>query len=254
MAAQLNRYPLWKYILIVVVMIASFIYAMPNLYGEYYAVQIMGANGAIVDTKVQEQATAALKSADIPIHDEQFQGQTLLIRFNTTDAQLKAKGLIQATLGDQYIVALNLSPATPKWLKSLNAMPMKLGLDLRGGVHFLLQVDVESVMKQRVEGDLRGMGQAMRDERIRYAGITRKSDQAVELLFRSEDAAAKAFSFVTSHYPEFKWTKQSSGNDFILNGVLSPAALLGWCTSCIGSVGGRDKEVGNLFEHSLNLN
>jgi len=225
MAAPLNRYPRWKYVLIVVVMIASFIYAMPNLYGEYYAVQIMGSAGAVVDKNVQQQATEALKAANVPIYDEQFQGQTLLIRFKTTDAQLKAKEVIQTTVGDQYIVALNLSPATPDWLKSLNAMPMKLGLDLRGGVHFLLQVDVDSVMKQRVEGDLRGMGQAMRDARIRYAGINRKSSDEVELLFRGEEAASKAYSFVSSHYPEFKWVKQPSGNDFVLLGTLSPAAL-----------------------------
>lgn len=225
MAAPINRYPLWKYIFIIVVILTAFIYAMPNLYGEYYAVQIMGASGTVVDNKVKEQADDALKTANIAYLDEQFQGQTLLYRFSSTDSQLKAKGVIQAALGDQYIVALNLSPATPNWLKSLNAMPMKLGLDLRGGVHFLLQVDVDSVMKQRTEGDLRGIGQAMRDERIRYAGITRKSDKEVEVLFRSSDALDTAFRFVSTRYPEFTWTKQPSGSDFIMNGVLAPAAL-----------------------------
>lgn len=224
MAAQLNRYPLWKYILIVVVVFAAFIYAMPNLFGEYNAVQIMGNSGTVVDNKVMEQATDALKTADVSYLDGQFQGQTLLFRFKNTDAQLKAKEVIQAALGDQYIVALNLSPATPNWLKSLNAMPMKLGLDLRGGVHFLLQVDVDSVMKQRTEGDLRGIGQAMRDERIRYAGISRKSDQQVEILFRTEDVLDKAYRFVSTRYPEFSWSKQPSGDDFLLIGKLAPAA------------------------------
>ncbi len=225
MAAPINRYPLWKYVLIVVVILMAFVYALPNLYGEYFAVQIMGQSGTVVDNKVMEQATDALKAANVSYYDEQFQGQTLLFRFKDMDSQLKAKGVIQASLGDQYIVALNLSPATPQWLKSLNAMPMKLGLDLRGGVHFLLQVDVDSVMKQRVEGDLRGIGQAMRDERIRYAGITRKSDNEVQLLFRSAETLDTAYAYSVSHYPEFTWTKQPSGKDFILSGTLAPVSM-----------------------------
>ena len=98
----------------------------------------------------------------------------MLFRFTSTDIQLKAKEVIQQALGEKYLVALNLSPATPPWLKVIGAVPMKLGLDLRGGVHFLYQVDVDSVMKQRVEGDLRGIGQALRDEHIRYSGINRQ--------------------------------------------------------------------------------
>ncbi|EKD70633.1 MAG: hypothetical protein ACD_46C00465G0002 [uncultured bacterium] len=225
MAALINRYPIWKYLLIVVVMAAAFIYAAPNLYGEYPAVQIIGQNSVVVDEKALETAALALKNANISYRDALFQNQTLLFRFNTTDVQLKAKDIIQQALGENYLVALNLSPATPSWLKSMGAMPMKLGLDLRGGVHFLLQVDVDSVLKQRVDGDLRGIGQALRDERIRYVGINRVSDNQVVLLFRNEEALNDAYRFVSHRYNEFVWEKQSGANDFKLQGTISQPAL-----------------------------
>jgi preprotein translocase subunit SecD len=149
----------------------------------------------------------------------------LLYRFATTDIQLKAKEVIQEALGDNYLVAINLAPATPDWLKSLGAMPMKLGLDLRGGVHFLLQVDVDSVMKQRVEGELHNIGLSLRDERIRYSGITRKSENVVVLQFRNKEALDVAYSFVNSRYNEFVWEKQTNNNEFNLQGTLSPASI-----------------------------
>ncbi len=158
--AVMNRYPLWKYLLILVVIVTAFVYAAPNLYGEDAAVQIVGANATIVDAQTEDAVNNALKQADISYTSVQFQNQKLLYRFVSTDVQLKAKEVIQSALGENYLVALNLAPATPQWLQSLGAVPMKLGLDLRGGVEFLLQVDVDSVMKQRVDGDLRGIGQA----------------------------------------------------------------------------------------------
>lgn len=221
----MNRYPLWKYLLIIAVIVAAFIYAAPNLYGEYPSVQIRGVSTATVDENTLTKVKEALQAANIPVQDTLFQEQSLLFRFTSTDTQLHAKELIQQTLGDNYLVALNLSPATPNWLKSFGAVPMKLGLDLRGGVHFLLQVNVDAVMQQRVEGDLRGIGQALRDQRIRYSGINRKSGNEVIIQFRSEDALNDAFRFVNSHYHEFAWERKSEGETFSLTGVLSPAAL-----------------------------
>lgn len=223
--ALINRYPLWKYILIVVVIVAAFIYASPNLYGEYPAVQIMGTNSHTVDDAVMNTVVDALQKADIHYEDTLFQNQSLLFRFTNTDTQLKAKEVIQQALGDNYLVAINLSPRTPSWLKSIGAAPMKLGLDLRGGVHFLLQVDVDSVMKQRVDGDLRGIGQALRDERIRYSGISRKSDNQVILQFKAQDALDGAYSFVSHRYNEFTWEKQITPTSFTLQGTLSPPAM-----------------------------
>ncbi|MHB1220686.1 MAG: protein translocase subunit SecD [Gammaproteobacteria bacterium] len=222
---MMNRFPIWKYLLVVVVLIAAFIYAAPNLYPSLPAVQIMGANTAIVDAQTLETATNALTSAGISAQDAQIQDQTLLFRFKSTDVQLKAKEVIQQTLGDNYLVALNLANTTPAWLKSFGATPMKLGLDLQGGVHFLLQVDVDSVMTQRVEGDLRNIGQSLRDERIRYSGITRKADNQVAIQFRSEEARDAAYSFVIRRYNEFDWVKQGSGDQFSLDGSLLPASL-----------------------------
>lgn len=225
MVGPINRYPIWKYILIVVVIFAAFIYAAPNIYGEYPAVQIMGANATTVDNQTLSRVVTALDKAELPYVDAQFQRDTLLIRFKSTDVQLQAKEIIQTVLGDNYLVALNLSPAMPNWLKTFGAMPMKLGLDLRGGVHFLLQVDVGSVIQQRVEGDLRGIGQALREERIRYAGVNRQGDNQVVIQFRTADAQDAAYSFVSRRYPEFTWERTNSGDMLILQGTLSPAAL-----------------------------
>lgn len=227
MAAVMNRFPIWKYILILVVMMLGFIYAAPNLYGYAAAVQIIGSNGALIDNKTLLAANTALEKANIPYEKVQLQSQSLLYRFASTDEQLKAKETLQAALGPDYLVAINLTPLTPDWLKSMGAVPVKLGLDLRGGVHFLLQVDVDSVTQQRVESDLRGIGQALREERIRYSGLNRKGDDQVIIQFRSEKALDDAYSFVSRRYSEFTWEKQpaNAAGVSVLNGVLSPASL-----------------------------
>jgi len=225
MAAPINRNPLWKYFLMLIVIAAAFLYAAPNLYGEYPAVQVMGTESVIVDDVALQTAQKALQQANIPYGQVTFQNQRLLFRFNSTDVQLQAKDVLQQALGDQYLVALNLSSATPDWLKSLGAMPMRLGLDLRGGVHFLLQVDVNTVMQQRIDGDLRGIGQALRDEHIRYSGISRKEDTQLVLQFRAEDMANQADDFVRRRYSEFTWTKTQVGDQYYLTGALLPAAL-----------------------------
>lgn len=222
----MNRYPIWKYLLIIVAIIAGFIYAAPNLYGEYPAVQITATGNTIVDNQTLQTATDALKKAAINYEDTTFQDQSLLFRFASTDDQLRAKEVLQDALdSSQYAVALNLAAATPDWLRTIGAAPMKLGLDLRGGVHFLLQVDVDTAIKQRVDGDMRGIGQALREERIRYAGINRKADNEIILQFRSDDAMASAYDFVTKRYREFTWTKQNSGSELSLHGVLSPPSI-----------------------------
>lgn len=224
--AAINHYPIWKNIFILFVVIAAFIYAAPNLYGDDPAVQIMGTESTTVDDTLMQTVDDILKKATIPYKNVQFQNQALLYRFSSTDQQLKAKEIIQQSLGEHYLVALNLAPATPNWLKSLGAVPMKLGLDLRGGVHFLMQVDVDSVMQQRVEGDLHAMLQMMREERIRYSGMKRLSDNQVILQFRTQEAADNAYSLVSRRYNEFTWNKQKVADDnFIVQGKLMPASL-----------------------------
>jgi preprotein translocase subunit SecD len=225
MAALLNRTSLWKYGLIIIIIFAAFIYASPSLYPEYPAVQVMGTHTSVVDDQTVATVKQLLQQAKIPYRDLQQQASSLLIRFDSTDTQLKAKELIQEKLGDDYLAALNLSNSTPDWLKAIGAAPMKLGLDLRGGVHFLLQVDIDSVMKQRIEGDLRGVGQALRGERIRYAGITRRSANQIIIQFRTKAALDDAYHLVSQRYQEFTWGTHVEENDFILQGVMLPQAI-----------------------------
>jgi len=225
MAAIMNRYSLWKYLLIVIVIACAFIYAAPNLYPQYPAVQIMGANSTLVDDAVLSSVKTSLQEAGLAYRDAQFLDQRLLFRFDSTDVQFKAREVIQQKLGDNYLVALNLANSTPHWLTAIGAAPMKLGLDLRGGVHFLLQVDVDSVMQQRIEGDLRGIGQALREEHIRYTGITRKSTNQIVLQFVDKEVLDAAYSFVSRRYNEFTWDKQIQNSNMSLTGVLLPPAM-----------------------------
>lgn len=225
MSVMINRYPMWKYLLVLVVVCAAFLYAAPNLYGTSPAVQIMGENAAVVDQSVLEKTRNALQKARIAYHDLSFQEQTLLVRFDSADAQMRAKEVIQDALGSNYIAALNLSPNTPAWFRSFGAIPMKLGLDLRGGVHFLMQVDVDSVVKQRVEGELRTMGQTLREERIRYMSLNREGEDRVNLVFRDKDSLQNAYHVVMRRYPDFTWEMKPEDRQFTLHGLMSPQSL-----------------------------
>lgn len=218
-----NRYPLWKNILIVAVILIGFLYAAPNMFGEDPAVQVLGSNAAIpVTEETVGTVQTALTTAGIPYLKLEKDNRSLLVRFVSTDNQLKAEEVIQTALGKDYLVALNLAPKTPDWLRSIGALPMKLGLDLRGGIHLLLQVDVDSILKQRVEGDLNTISQTLREERVRFAEISR-SDQGVVVDFRSADFLEEAYSLLSQRFPEFVWNK----NNLRLQGVLSPQALQG---------------------------
>ncbi|MDH3514038.1 MAG: protein translocase subunit SecD, partial [Gammaproteobacteria bacterium] len=147
----MNRYPLWKYILVLVIVLTGFVYALPNIYGEYPAVQISPTRTTQVDQAVLAQVEDKLKQANISYSAATLDEQGARIRFADTEIQIRARDLIQRALGDNYVVALNLLPATPAWLAAINARPMYLGLDLRGGVHFLMQVDTLAVFKKTEE-------------------------------------------------------------------------------------------------------
>ena len=135
------RYPAWKYLLILVVLVVSTLYALPSLYPDEPAVQISGANaGTVIDQTVIQKAEQILKSENITSHNNSFNNNAALLRLDSNAAQLKAQDALRVGLGDSYVVALNLAPTTPEWLQKIGAKPMKLGLDLRGGVHFLLEV------------------------------------------------------------------------------------------------------------------
>mgnify|MGYP001818927512 FL=1 len=182
---MMNQYPLWKYVLLVFVLVIGLIYALPNIYGEDPALQISGSRSAVIDSAAKDKVISALQAADIAVKTTELKPGQLLVRFNDTEAQLKAVDYVKSALGTGYIVALNLAPATPEWLDKLNALPMYLGLDLRGGVHFLMEVDMQAAAGQAVErygNDIRAL---LRDARIRYASI-RAEQQSVRVTFRSE--------------------------------------------------------------------
>jgi len=221
---MLNRFPWWKNALVVGIVLLAFLYALPNLYVEDPSVQISPASAAIsLDQATVDKIVQALQTAKLPYKQIQQDNRSVLIRFTSTDVQLQAKELIQTVLGESYSVALNLAPATPHWLRMIGAMPMKLGLDLRGGIHLLLQVDVDSVVKQRIEGDLGSLGQELRNQRIRYSGITRTATNGISVQFRTLDAMNEASRYLNQHFTEFAWTPDTKG--LVLQGLLSPAAL-----------------------------
>ena len=186
---MLNRYPLWKYLIIAAIVVPGFVYALPNLFGEDPGVQVAGTRTVTVDTATLERMENALSAEGISWTAAGLEQSNARLRFKDTDTQLKARDVLQRELGDDYTVALTLLPSTPGWLASLGAAPMYLGLDLRGGVHFLMQVDTEAALKraeERYETDLRT---TLREERVRYLTIKRVPDRGIEIKFR--DAAER---------------------------------------------------------------
>lgn len=217
-----NKYPLWKNLLLIFIAVIGFIYAIPNLYTENPVVQISSDN-TIDDDALKTQIEEALVNAKLPYKDVITQEQGIEVVFASTDTQLLAQDVIKNTLGSQYTVALNLAPATPKWLDRIHAAPMKQGLDLRGGVHFLLEVDVESVINRRYEGIMKNIGQEMREIGVRYSGIRYVAEKGVELRFRDEQLMDKALNELKQKTPGVLFTKSKEPNAFLAS--ISPDEL-----------------------------
>ncbi|MEJ2795550.1 protein translocase subunit SecD [Iodobacter sp. LRB] len=191
----MNRYPIWKYLLIILTVAVAALYTLPNLFGESPAVQIASVRATVkVDAALQQNAEAILKSAGVKIEDALLDVNSVKFRFKDTDVQLKAKDLLQAKLGDDYSVALNLLSDTPSWLTRIGAKPMSLGLDLRGGVHFLLEVDMKAAVDKALEKTAGDVRRELKEKKIRYGRIVATRD-SVEVQLRDEEttqAAAKA--------------------------------------------------------------
>ena len=199
-----NKFPLWKNVLILLVIVFGFIFAAPNLYPPDPAIQLSGQSGAmVIDELVLQKVEQALDDAGIEYFAGEADGESALIRLRDIDRQLRAKEVIQAEMGGNYIVALNLAPTTPKWLSDLGGQPMKLGLDLRGGVHFLLEVDLDAALTTRLEGDLQDIKAALRDERIRYRAFDLKGLQIVGQ-FRGAEQVAKATALIRANYRDLQ--------------------------------------------------
>ena len=230
----MNRYPLWKYIVIAAALLIGGLYSLPNFFGEAPAVQVSSAKPTIkVDLATQARVEKILNDDSISNTGMFFEATghvgSIKIRFNNTDIQLRARDLLQQKLNaDQtnpnYTVALNLLSNTPGWLNAINALPMPLGLDLRGGVYFLLQVDMKGAVQKKVTslaGDIRSQ---LRDKSIRHQGIDRSPD-SLSINFGSTDEAEQARTLLNSSQPELLWQVRSSGSSTKLLGEFKPAAL-----------------------------
>ncbi len=201
---MLNKYPLWKNLVILVALVIGFIYALPNLFPDDHAIQITGARSSTeVNSTVLDRAVKALESEGIEVKSSTLQDRDALIRLTNGDDQLQARPIVQSALSNDYLVALNMAASTPDWLKSLGAGPMKLGLDLRGGVHFLLEVDMVTAVNQRLEALSSQIKGDLREERIRYRGGDLEGDRQIVLSFRDEEGRSEAFDLIRDQYNQF---------------------------------------------------
>ncbi len=225
----MNRYPLWVYVTIAVALVLGALYTLPNFFGEAPAVQVSPARATLkVDSTVLGRVEEALKKAGIQPTGISLDLASVKVRLADTDTQLKAKDLIERTLNPDaanpsYTVALNLLPNSPRWLAALNAQPMYLGLDLRGGVHFLLQVDMRAAIAKRAEGLAGDMRSQLRDKNVRHAGISREGDSVV-IRFRDAETRDKARKIVAEQIPDVQLTDSSSGSELLLLAAIRPEA------------------------------
>ncbi len=226
----MNRYPAWKYALIALAVLLALLYTLPNFFGESPAVQVSsGKATAKVDDLLLARVEGALKAGNVPTTGVLLDANGLRVRFPDTDAQLKGRDLVEKTLNPDhdnpsYVVALNLLSSSPSWLTAIRALPMYLGLDLRGGVHFLLQVDMQAALVKRLEayaGDLRNL---LREKEIRHAGIAREGS-TLRIRFRDAATRDKAQLAIAAQLGVLDFARRDDGQDQLLVATLKPAAL-----------------------------
>ena len=229
----MNQYPLWRYILITLLIILGVIYAAPNLYGTDPAIQIQPKNGQAVSTDVVSKIKNTLSQQGISDSAITQEPSGLLIRFYNTEDQLKAQSYIQALVGDQATVAINLAPRTPQWLRALGAEPMKLGLDLRGGIHFLYRVDTSAMLTEHLNSDMNSINEALRTANIRYAGAsllpkTEDTEGGIVIAFRTAADRDQALSLLKNKnsYDDYQFLSSEKNNAFSITAILTkPAAI-----------------------------
>jgi len=225
-----NRFPPWKYALIAFAIVAAFLYTLPNFFGESPAVQVSSVKATVkVDAALMARVEDILKTANIAYTGALLEQTSVRVRYSDTDTQLKAKDAIDRALNPDpsnptYVVALNLLPASPRWLTAIHALPMYLGLDLRGGVHFLLQVDMQAAITKRLEslaGDLRSQ---LRERNIRHGGITREG-QTLRVRFLEAPTRDKARELIVSNLSDLNVAEREDGQDLLLVATLKPEAI-----------------------------
>ena len=217
-----NKYPLWKNLMLIAIVAIGLVYAIPNLYSEHPVVQVSSDN-AVDPKELENEVKGLLTNAQLQYGTITSTHDGLEIQFASTDSQLLARDVIKNRLASQYTVAINLAPSTPAWLAAIRAEPMKQGLDLRGGVHFLLEVDIDSVINRRYEGLTKSIGQDLREAGIRYSGIRYVLNKGVDVQFRTAEASTAALNILRSNYPGFGYTQPTEG--FGLLATLPPSEL-----------------------------
>jgi preprotein translocase subunit SecD len=226
----MNRYPLWKYVIVALALAIGFVYTLPNFFGESPAVQVSSAKATLkTDIKTLERVESTLKTASIDTNGMFLDTNGVKVRLKDTDTQLKAKDLLEKQFNPdaanpQYVIALNLLSSSPQWLTNLHALPMYLGLDLRGGVHFLLQVDMKGALTKRLDSmgaDLRSL---LRDKNVRHAGIGREGERIV-IRFRDIDTRSKGRIALEDSQPDLLLADQGEGSDLKLVATLKPEAM-----------------------------
>jgi preprotein translocase subunit SecD len=222
-----NRFPAWKYVLIGVVVLAATLYTIPNFFGESPAVQVSSAKSTVrVDAPLMSRVEAVLSKEGVPYTGAQLDATGVRVRFSDADTQLKARDLIERALNPDpndrsYTVALNLLPASPNWLTAIRALPMYLGLDLRGGVHFLLQIDMQAAVSKRMENLAADVRSQLRERNVRHGGVAREG-QAIRIRFRDAATREAARAVILTNLPDLALAERDDGQDLLLVATLKP--------------------------------
>lgn len=222
----MNRYALWQYLIIAVSLLIGLIYTLPNFYGESPAVQISPARtSANADTSLLQRVEETLRQAGISAEGILLEENSIKVRFENTDTQIKAKDLLESTLGNDHIIALNLLANSPQWLTNLGALPMYLGLDLRGGVHFMLAVDMEGALEKSLDRYSTDIRSTLREHKIPYTGVEKQAKKLI-VKFRDMEPRTKAITELKTNYPDLKLTEEQVENRYHLTAAITPEAQI----------------------------
>ncbi len=224
---MLNKYPVWKYLLILFIVIIGGLYASPNIFGTDPALQVAAKSRKVVDSSTQKKVMDVLDGANIAYRRVVLDDTGLLVRFKSVEGQLTAMDKLREILGEDYTIAQNIAPAAPEWLAAMNALPMYLGLDLRGGLHFLMEVDMDTVLAQTRERFTNEFRSTLRKEKVRAVSILpRKQGVSLELKFRTEQERDKAETAIRRNNSDFQYSTSDDGRAYSLLVTMTEAALL----------------------------
>ena len=220
----MNRYPAWKYVVLVAVITVGILYALPNLFGEDPAVQVSSARGFELDPAIEDVVAGVAEAQGVEVQSVDFSPQRLMLRVADNEAQLQLADALRDELGDAYVVALNLAPATPDWLRAMSAEPMVLGLDLQGGVHFLMEVDMDTARQQTLERFVDDIRNLLRDERIRYRSV-RVDDGELIAELRTEEDRATAMTEIGRELTELELETFQAGSTYNIRATVRPEVM-----------------------------